>query len=215
MFGSHSISHFRYFGRAIYDMSNSKLGEFISRLLYMPDKWYVSAEFEYLEPIVSQTTLFSLIGYSSYRQSRFEVRRVVWRTVAVVGQVEHTVYTGDRSWRTCLSVTSGNSSIGWQHITGYAGDNDAFLGVINFEVMPKLEAYVVANAFRYRIDPEQVDLIHAYTATAGVRWRWTRGAEVGIEIQHLNNPARKNDNRLFLRVSKSFATRTATIGDRP
>ncbi|MDD4052655.1 MAG: hypothetical protein PHR28_12260 [candidate division Zixibacteria bacterium] len=199
------IDHVRLYGRAIYNVVGLRVGGLLMRASYAPPKWYLSGEFDWREPSVSANSIFSLIDFHRYKETRFEAQRKVWRRLAAVGQLHVGVFDSDDSWRIGVGMRADNFSVVWRHQKGYGGINDGFYGYANVPLGRRWECFATANAGRYRIQEEQVDRSDAYSGSLGLLWRPGHGWLARGEGQYLRNAVEKKDLRLLLRISKDFS----------
>jgi len=199
------INCIRLYGRAIYDVVDRRAAGLLVRASYAPPKWYLSGEFDWREPSVSANSVFSLIDFHRYKETRFEAQRRVWRRLAAVGQLHVGIFDSDNSWRIGIGMRADNFSVVWRHQKGYGGENDGLYGYANIPIGRRWEGYAVANAGRYRIQEEQIDRSDAYSGSLGLLWRPGHGWSARGEGQYLRNAVEKKDLRLLLRVSKDFS----------
>ena len=193
------------FARAAYNIEDRRMAEVLARAIYRPGMWYFSGEYFWREPLVASNSIFTLINFSHYQIGRIEARRRVWRQFSVLTTVQTTVSDGEDTWRARLGFITPSYSLSWIHQTGYAGDNDGLSGYLNQPLSGRLDAFVTANLFRYRVQLEQTDRSDAYATTVGLRWRAGRGFAIRAESQYLRNAVMQDDWRFLVRISKNFS----------
>jgi hypothetical protein len=199
------IRKIELYGRISYDLLNLDMAGAMGRVTARPDKWYLSAEFDWRKPSVDGNTLFGLIDADAYKGFRAEVTRVLWRDLRLLGQYHRELLNGDDAWRSVLGLRTTHFMIGWYHRGGYGGESNGITGQANINIRHNLELYGSASISRYLIQPETVDKIDAYSSSAGLVWRpgWTM--QIRAEGQYLRNAVDKSDFRLFVQLAKNFA----------
>jgi len=201
------LGNFEYYGRFSYNFVGFRVGEIMSRLNWTFNAWLISGEFQWREPSVPGNSIFSLIDFNRYKETRFNIQRKIWRGISAVGQVHVTFFENDNAWRMGFGFRSSMYSIMWNHQQGYAGDRDGLSGFLNLRLHPKLNFLASANLYRYRIQIEQEDKSDAYTGSAGFAWRPGYNLSARIEGQYLRNAVQSEDYRLLIKLAKDFSVK--------
>ena len=203
--GEQTIGFYRLYGRASYNMVDSRLAGILIRTSYSNAGWYLSGEFDQREPSVVANSLFSILDFRDYKQARLDVHRTVLRDLAVVSQLRVDFRTGRDSWCTSLGVRTGYYGLSWHHQSGYGGDRDGVSGFLNLRLNPRWELFSTTNLYRYRVQTEQKDRNDAHSTSLGLLWRPGRGFTARADGQYLRNAVRSHDVRILLRFTKDFS----------
>ncbi|MGB7060760.1 MAG: hypothetical protein WBF13_00220 [Candidatus Zixiibacteriota bacterium] len=203
--GEQTIGFYRLYGRASYNMVDSRLAGILIRTSYSNAGWYLSGEFDQREPSVAANTLFSILDFGDYKQARLDVQRTVLRDLVVVSQLRVDFRTGRDSWCTSFGVRTSYYGLSWHHQSGYGGDRDGVSGFLNLRLNPRWELFSTTNLYRYRVQAEQTDRNDAHSTSLGLLWRPGRGFTARADGQYLRNAVRGHDVRILLRFTKGFS----------
>ncbi|MDH4156208.1 MAG: hypothetical protein OEW00_02890 [candidate division Zixibacteria bacterium] len=192
------------YSRVSYDLLDLDMAGVLVRVAARPDKWYLSAEFDWRKPSVDGNTVFSMIDADAYKGIRLEVTRALWRDIRVLGQFHRELLKGVDSWRSAFGLRTTHFMVAWHHRDGYGGESDGIQGQASVNFRRNLELYGSAFVSRYLIQPETPDKIDAYSSSAGLLWRPGRAIQVRVEGQYLRHAVDKNDFRIFIGLAKYF-----------
>jgi len=203
--GDRLLGPVELFARVGYNLYDLRLSQGLGRVIYRTGPWYLSGEFDWREPSVPSSSIFSLVDFDRYSIGRVELRRKISPKLSLVGHVQTDFISDDNVWRTGLGVAGPFYALTWIHQTGYAGENDGISGYLNMDLASRWQCYAGANLYRYRVQLQEGERIDSYASTLGLQWRAGRGVTVRGEGQYLHNAVSKEDYRLFLRVAKHFS----------
>ncbi|HWR84202.1 MAG TPA: hypothetical protein VN285_12955 [Candidatus Deferrimicrobium sp.] len=203
------IRRIEFYSRVSYDLLGLDMAGALARVTARPDKWYLSAEFDWRKPSVDRNTVFGLIDADAYKGVRAEVTRALGRDLSVLGQFHQELLNGDDAWRSVFGLRTTHFMISWHHRDGRGGESDGFQGQVNVNIKRSLEMYGSMFISRYLIQPETPHKIDAYSSSAGLLWRpgWTM--QIRVEGQYLRNAVDKSDFRMLMQLAKSFAMKAA------
>ena len=202
--GRHDAHKWRLYGRIAYNAAGLRLSNILMRGIYNPGKWYFSLEYDWREPSVSANSLFSMVDFRRYRQTRFEVHHPIYHNLRIISRFNINLYSGENSWSGSLGLNGGSWSISWRHQSGYGGDNDGITGFVNYRFTRSWEAYASAVFSSYRIQDMQEERSDAYVTTAGVQKQIGENLFIRTEGEYLRNAVKSDDMRYYLRVTKGF-----------
>jgi hypothetical protein len=203
------IRRIEFYSRVSYDLLNLDMAGAIGRVTARPDKWYLSAEFDWRKPSVDGNTLFGMIDADAYKGIRAEATRILWRDLRLLAQFHRELLSGDDAWRSVLGLRTTHFMIGWNHRGGYGGESNGFVGQANINIRHNLEFYGSTSISRYLIQPGTPGKIDAYSSSAGLLWRPGWAMQVRAEGQFLRNAVDKSDFRLFVQLAKNFEMKAA------
>jgi hypothetical protein len=208
------FSEWSLYGKGSYNLVQNRLADLTGRLSVRPRDWYISAEYRYREPWVSNATLFGIIDFDCWQQTRFEARRVVWKTVSFGGQLQYSFLKSEDSWRILLGINSSHGSFGWSHQEGNGTYSDGIYGSLSTRVTTSLEVYGNSNLSRYRVQPEQTDRSDSYGSALGLYWRAPSGFSLRAEGQWFRNAVVTSQTRFYLKIAKDLSIGSSTKGEK-
>jgi hypothetical protein len=206
----HTIKRWQIFARGAFNVSWLRVAEALARISFQPGKWYGEAELCLREPSVPDASLFSILNVDLYRQIRLQMRRVIWRDMAVSVQTQNTFLGSEHAWTSRINLGNAFYSIGWHHQGGRGGDNDGIHGLATVKLTRRLDAYAAAHAGRYRVQPEQDGRSDAYASQIGLTCRPGWGLTGRIEAQVLRNAVSTSETRLYIHLAKEFSWRDSS-----
>ena len=189
-----------------FNPENKASAEILARVSGRARKWYFSGEYLKREPSVSAASVFSLIGADRYEEIRVEVSRTVLRGLAIVALYQVDLFTEEKTRRSSIGIRNGLFSLAWDHQDGYGGDNNGASGWLNLALNDRVILFGQVSLNRYRVQSEQKDRSDAYATSLGLSKRFDGGYQVSGQWQYLRNAVQSSDNRLHLRVIKSFSS---------
>lgn len=199
------LQEIQAYGRITYDIETRRLAEYLARLSYANRSWYVAAEWLTRDPSVPAHSIYSLIDYDRYNQSRIELRRRVRNNLWLVSNLTVTYYESkDDAASFRVGLQSSLFAVGWNHQNGYSGERDGLYGNIYYKLSRSVSLYSRIDMSRYQIQNEVDDRSDAYAAVAGLQWRY-KLYEARVEGQYLRNAVNEDDARIRFSFSRGFS----------
>lgn len=194
------------YARIGFNPENKESAEILARVSGRTGEWYFSGEYLKREPSVSASSVFSLIGADQYEEIRVEVSRTILGDLAIVALYQVDLFTEENTRRGSIGIRNGLFSLAWDHQDGYGGDNNGASGWMNLALNNRVSLFGQVSLNRYRVQPEQTDRSDAYATSLGLSKRFDGGYQVSGRWQYLRNAVQSSDNRLHVRVIKSFSS---------
>lgn len=210
---SKSIS--QMYAQAAYDIANNRFALLRGRVSLSPQKWFVSGEFIWREPVVRANSLFSVVSFERYRLARLGLRRNLRGQLALDGSAGLSFGSPTTTLYSTLGLTGGNWGVGWRHQNGRGTSSNGIYGFANIDLSRQWSIYGNTDLSRYRIQELQESLSDAYSASAGLSFRPGSDFTIRAEAQFLRNAVSSSDTRLFIRILKGFSVQRYSTEGRP
>lgn len=186
-----------------YNIEKEELQAGRLRLMYLIERWTVSAEFNNQKPRIFEDSYFNIFEIDAFNQIRGGVSYRFGR-YAVGAAYLHTEYEEDESAdEIILSVTSPWGSVGGTVQGGYGGERVGVFGEARYEVIRRLE--LIGRASHQSYERRNISIEQDATGlAAGLRFRPMQPWLLRAEIQQSVNSYFDDNWRLLLRASYAF-----------
>ncbi len=170
------------------------------RVIYVPSRWSISAEFVRQRPRVYEDSFFKIFELeafnqvragSSYRTDQFEAGL----------QFVHTVFDEDETADEIFATLAlGVGTVGFVYKSGYGGESTGVFGDIEVDLLDNLSARLRSSYYSY--ERRSVSFTEDATSFAGgFRYRPVPSVILRAELQESINSAFDDDLRLYIRAS--------------
>jgi hypothetical protein len=187
-----------------YNIEKSDMQAGRLRLMYLIERWTVSAEFNSQKPRIFEDSYFNIFEIEAFNQVRGGVSYRLSRRYAVGAAYLHTIYAEEESAdEVTLTFTTPWGVIGGLLQGGYGGERVGVFGELRFDVLPNLELMARASHQNYERRTISIEQ-NATGMAAGLRFRPVRKWLLEAEVQNSINTYYDSNVRFLLRAFYAF-----------
>ncbi len=205
-------SNYSLISNFVFNLENKRLSEILSRVSYNYSRYYVSAEFQWREPFVSSSSIFSIIDFRNYKEIRIELHRRLGKYLRLISGFDINLYKDENALSGKIGMGGNSWSLVWVHRSGLGRNSNGINGFVSINLSRSLKAYYTGRFSRYKVQELQSDLNDSYMSIIGAELRLKNRFSVRSEIQYLRNGIAKDDIRFNLNISKSFKINSTNSG---